>query len=127
VQIAALAAASLLAVIAVFQIALALGARWGAGAWGGRYPGRLPARLRVISGVVALLVYPALALVVLEAGGVSSLDWVPEVGEIGMWVLAGLFTFGGLLNFVSRSRTERMWGPVSLVIAVCCAVIATGF
>ncbi len=42
-----------------------------------------------------------------------------------MWILATLFTVGAVANLVSPSRAERMWGPVSLVIAVCSAVVAT--
>jgi hypothetical protein len=32
---------------------------------------------------------------------------------------------GALANFASRSKRERLWGPVSLAIAVCCGLIAT--
>jgi hypothetical protein len=41
-----------------------------------------------------------------------------------MWVLAGFFALGALANFASRSKRERLWGPVSLAIAVCCGLIA---
>jgi hypothetical protein len=41
-----------------------------------------------------------------------------------MWVLAGFFTLGALANLASRSKVERIWGPISLIVAVCCAVIA---
>ncbi|HET9880007.1 MAG TPA: hypothetical protein VFQ81_11990 [Candidatus Limnocylindria bacterium] len=44
----------LLAVIAMFQLALAAGAPLGAMAWGGGHPGVLPPRLRVASAVVGV-------------------------------------------------------------------------
>jgi hypothetical protein len=41
-----------------------------------------------------------------------------------MWILAGFFSLGTLANLASRSRIERLWGPVSAVVAVCCAILA---
>jgi hypothetical protein len=125
VDTAAIVAALLIAVVAVFQIALALGAPARRAAWGGRHEGKLPTGLRVASGIAGVLFYPAVILIVLQTGGVIDLDPVP-VGATGMWVLAGLFTVGALMNFVSRSNVERVWGPVSLAIAACCAVLAAG-
>ncbi len=104
---------------------LALGAPWGVAAWGGQHPGRLPARLRIASAVAALVVYPAIALVVLDASGGADLHLV-EGGSARtwMWVIAGFFGLGTLANAVSRSRPERGWAPVALGIAVSAAVIA---
>jgi hypothetical protein len=28
------------------------------------------------------------------------------------------------MNFLSRSAAERVWGPVALVISVCCGIVA---
>ena len=123
-EIAAWVAAALLAVLTVFQLALALGAPAGSAAWGGGYPGVLPTRLRVSSALVAIFVYPPMALVILDSGGAISIGW--DVNRLWMWVLTGLFALGTLSNFASRSRVERYWAPVSLVIAICCAIIATG-
>jgi hypothetical protein len=41
-----------------------------------------------------------------------------------MWVLFGFFVLGTLTNAASRSRIERIWAPVNLILAVCCLVIA---
>ena len=123
---AATVAAALIAVVALFQIALALGAPMGSAAWGGQNPGRLPTGLRVASGIVGILVYPILVVLVLEAGGVIDLDRVPDLGSTGMWVVTGLFTLGVMANLVSRSKPERIWAPVSLVIAICCGIVASG-
>jgi hypothetical protein len=43
-----------------------------------------------------------------------------------MWVLTAFFAVGALANFVSRSIIERIWGPVTLGLAVCCGLIARG-
>lgn len=123
-EVAAWIAVGLIAVVAVFQLALALGAPAGAAAWGGNYSGVLPTRLRVASGFVAIFFYPVLSLFILDSAGV--IDIGIDINSLWLWVFAGLFLLGALANFASRSKVERWWGPVSLVIAICCGVIALG-
>jgi hypothetical protein len=123
---AAIVASALLGVTMLFQIGLALGAPWGAAAWGGRHRGVLPTRLRAASALVAVLVYPALALMILVNAGVIEMPGLPVVGRAAMWALTGLFALGALANFISPSRVERLWGLVSAAIAVCCGLIAVG-
>lgn len=123
-DVAAVVAAVLLGVVTAFQLALALGAPWGAAAWGGSYPGVLPGRLRLASGFVAVFFYPPITLLILDSGGVLDIGW--NVGRLWLWVLAGVFALSALANVASRSKVERLWAPVSLAIAVCCAIIATG-
>ena len=125
-ELAAIVAVLLLAVIAVFQLALALGAPWGRAAWGGQHEAVLPTRLRIASGVAAVIVYPTVILLVLASSGLVRADRLQGNGAVAMWFLTGLFAIGALLNLASRSRVERGWGPVSLVIAACCAMIALG-
>ena len=123
-NLATILAVVLLGIVSVFQIALALGALLGYAAWGGIHEGALPGKLRVASGVTGLAVYPVIGLYVLASAGLIEADWMPGTGKTGMWILAGVFTLGTLANLVSRSKRERVWGPVSLVIAVCCGIIA---
>jgi hypothetical protein len=125
-KVAAVVAACLLGVIAVFQLALALGMPPRRMAWGGQYEGKLPTGLRVASAVAGLVIYPLATLLILEAADVTDFEVVPDVGPIGMWVFTGLFAFGALLNLVSRSKAERVWAPVSMGIAVCCGIVAAG-
>lgn len=126
-ETAALVASVLIAVVAVFQIALAFGAPARHAAWGGAHEGKLPTRLRVASGIAGLFFYPALIILVLIGGGVieTSTD-VVLVRPVTFWTLTGLFILGALANFASRSKVERWWGPVSLGTAVCLAIIAIG-
>jgi hypothetical protein len=126
VTVAGLVAGALLAVLILFQLALAAGAPLGSAAWGGQNPGVLPRRLRIASAVVAIAVYPILLLVIMAAGGVISDDWLPVDPTIAAWILAGFFALGAVVNAVSRSRPERIWAVVSAVLAVCCVVIALG-
>jgi hypothetical protein len=122
-QIAAIVAVVVLGVITIFQLALALGVPWGAAAWGGSHSGVLPGRLRVASAVVGLVVYPLIALLILATAGLINVD-VPGSGPTAMWFLTGFFTLGAIANFASRSKVERIWGPVTLVLAISTAVIA---
>lgn len=124
-KIAAIVGVTLLAVVVVFQIALAVGAPLGKAAWGGRHEGVLPKRLRIASGFAALLVYPLIILVVLDSASLIDMTFLPGNGEAVMWVLCGLFSLGGLANVASRSTVERYWAPVSVAIAVCCAIVAS--
>ena len=124
VEAAAFVAYVLLGALAVLQIALAAGAPLGHFAWGGKYR-VLPRGLR-IAGAVSVLVYALFAWII--AGAVASLDrfgdYIPETPP-GIWVLAGYFGLGVVVNLVSRSRPERfVMTPVAAVLCGCCLLIA---
>lgn len=123
-KFAAIAAVTLLSIVDIFQIALALGAPLGKAAWGGRHEGILPMRLRIASGVAGLVVYPVIIVAVLDVGFLDG-DLLPVNGASVMWILAALFAAGALANLASRSPIERLWAPLSLAIAGCCAFIAS--
>jgi hypothetical protein len=123
-RVAGIVAVVLLAVVEVFQIALAFGAPLGKASWGGKHDGVLPTRLRIASGVAAVIVYPLIILLVLAASGLIDSSLTEGTRRVGMWVLTALFVLGALSNFVSRSKIERTWGPISLGVAVCCGLIA---
>jgi hypothetical protein len=120
----ALALTAILALLALFQLTLILGAPLGHFAWGGRHR-VLPARLRVGS-AISILVYGLIDLIAWDR--VGALDVVPEpLSEIGMWVVFAYFTLGIAMNAISRSRPERYtMVPVSLVLAVLSFLIAAG-
>lgn len=123
--IAAIIMLVLLGVLIAFQLGLALGKPWGAMAYGGNWPGVLPKGLRINSGVFALVMYPIVALYVLDAGGLASFDWLPARSSV-IWVAGGFFLIGAVMNLVSRSKPERWWAPVSLALAICAGVLAFG-
>ena len=125
-ELAGIVAVVLLVVIAVFQAALALGAPWGEAAWGGQNPGVLPRNLRIASGIAAVVIYPLIILLVLAGAGLIDDGWVPVDITIVMWILAVLLTVGAVMNAISRSPRERLWAPVALIVAICCALIAIG-
>ncbi|WP_251364124.1 MULTISPECIES: hypothetical protein [unclassified Leucobacter] len=119
----AIAFVALLAVLALFQVALACGAPWGSFAWGGQHPGTLPLKYRVAS-AASLVVYATIAIIALDRADI--IDVLPEaIAAIGMWVVFGYLALGVLMNAISRSTRERwVMTPVALVLAVLACMIA---
>lgn len=111
--------------LVAFQIALALGAPWGAASYGGSNPGILPTRLRVVSSIFGFAVYPFVILFVMDVSGVADTGLADgDQNELWLWVLTGIFGLGALANFASRSKIERIWGPVSLILSISSWVLA---
>jgi hypothetical protein len=122
--VAAIALCVVLAVLAVFQVALIFGAPIGRFAWGGRHR-VLPTKLRIGS-AVSIVIYAIIALLALDRAGL--VDTVPEtVSTVGMWVVFAYFVLGIGMNAISRSKPERYtMVPVSLVLAVLSLLVALG-
>ncbi len=122
---AAIGAAAGFLVIAAFQLALAVGAPLGRAAWGGALE-RLPARLRIAS-AVAVGIWLVAAIVVLQRGGAALVSLPTAVASWGAWILVALLVIGAIMNFASSSPWERFgWGPLALILAVLCLIVATG-
>ena len=123
-MLAAWIVVAVLVVLAVFQIALALGAPWGAFAWGGQTK-VLPTSLRIGS-ACAVLLYAAIAVVVLDRAG--EIDVLSDgVAAASAWVVFGFAALSVLVNAVSRSKPERYtMTPLCVVFAVASFVVATG-
>ena len=104
-------ATGLLVVAAGFQASLALGAPWGAAAFGGGHPGVLPTSLRGTS-ATAVVVYSGLAYVV-WSGRMAA-----PVQRRTYAVLSGVFAVGTVMNAISPSMIERIiWTPVVGLLA----------
>lgn len=99
--------AVLFAPVAMFQIALAIGAPLGHHAWGGVHQGRLPLNFRINSGLAAIVLLFA-ASVVLAESTVISWSPVPEfLLTPTVWLLAGLMALNTAGNLASKSAFER--------------------
>lgn len=95
--------------VGLFQVALAVGAPWGAAAWGGANPGVLPVGFRVASGVSAVV-----------WAGVAAVAAGRLLGPVGRRRLllgaAAYSTLGVAMNAASPSGVERVvWVPATLV------------
>lgn len=104
-------ATALLGGVAAFQAALALGAPWGAYAWGGGTEGTLPVAQRLAS-AVAVPVYLGLAALVRRGPTTPSRRRVLRATSV-------LLGVGTALNAISPSSGERLlWTPVAASLAV---------
>jgi hypothetical protein len=123
VRSVALVVASGFAAIAVFQLALIVGAPLGRAAWGGDGT-VLPTSLRLAS-VVAIVVYGVGAGIILRRAGLP-IRWIsPRVARRGTWVLVVLLTVSAAGNFLSESPWERfLMAPTALLLGALTLVVA---
>lgn len=119
--ITGLLAAALLIGVAVFQAALARGAPYGHLAYGGRLvdgPGPLPRRMRRVSGANAGAL-TIMALLSLEASGLTHVGIPAGAERVLMWVVCGFMALNTLANLAARHPIERFgMGAVSLTLAI---------
>jgi hypothetical protein len=125
-QTAAIIMAIVQIVVALFQLALVLGAPMGEYAFGGQNPGKLPNRFRMAS-VFSFVVLVALAGHYFAQAGVFT-PVLPELPNSWVnWALVVFFTVGLVMNSISRSKKERqMWVPVLLLSVVLAIIVALG-
>ena len=118
--------AIVLIVVALFQLALVLGAPMGEYAFGGQNPGKLPTRFRIAS-AFSFAVLVALAGHYLAQAGVFT-PVLPELPTSWVnWALVAFFSVGLIMNSISRSKKERqMWVPVLLLSVVLAVIVALG-
>ncbi len=103
--------------VIAFQIALALGAPWGAYAMGGKYPGRYPPAMRITAIAQAVLLGLAVLVVLSDAGTIEpsvsrSFPWL-------IWIVVAFSAVSLVLNALTPSAGERrIWVPVAVVMLV---------
>ena len=109
--------------VVAFQLALALGAPWGAYAMGGAFPGRMPPPLRVAALIQAVLL-AALAVIVLAAAGLLDVPLIDDLPWL-IWVPVVVSGLAVVLNASTRSTGERrFWLPVAVVLLACSLGVA---
>lgn len=117
-------AASLISGVALFQIALALGAPLGAAAWGGAEAVLSPAR-RVSSGVAALVLILSALIVSGRAGLLTRTPGWMRVFRVGVWVLVVQMALNTLANLASSSPWERyLMSVLTLALCILCVGVA---
>jgi hypothetical protein len=121
--IAAVLAALILAGLVCFQLLLAAGVPLGHYAWGGAHR-VLPRTLRTAS-AVATFIYVLAAMIILEAATVIDVV-ASEFPRVAVWVLAGFFAVGVLMNAISRSVPERRMALVAMALSALSTVVALG-
>lgn len=124
-RVAATVALVLFALLIVFQLALALGAPWGRAAYGGQNTAVLPMQFRVAS-AVAVVVWAALALVVVRRAGLPV--WAPLPAAwlpVAVWIVVGLLVIAVVMNAITPSGLERaIWLPFTLLLLASTLTVA---
>ncbi|WP_309606581.1 hypothetical protein [Phenylobacterium sp.] len=106
---------ALTALVAVFQLALALGAPWGAVAMGGAFPGVYPPAMR-LAALFQILILGVVALVVFVRAGLVFPRW-RVAARWPAWVVVVLLAVGVVLNLITPSGLERLiWAPVAALL-----------
>jgi len=126
-ELAALAAAVLLGLVAIFQLALALGAPLGEATMGGRarhVDGVLapPYRLAALASGAILALAGA---IVLSRAGIVDIGLSEGVVAIGAWVVVGFSLLNTVTNLSGRHPLERRGlSSVTLVVAILAGCVA---
>lgn len=127
VETAAVAAAVLFGVVALFQVALALGIPWGAFAFGGRAvreDGTLPAAYRGASAVTAVVLV-LFAVVILTRGGVIGTSGDSTWVTVMSWAIVAFMAINTPMNLMGKHWIEKyVFGGITLVLVVLCAIVA---
>ena len=122
-QIFAYAACVILFLLALFQLALILGAPIGKYAWGGSHR-VLPTKLRIGSSI-SIGLYAIFGLIILHRAGVIAVINNDMVISVSAWIITAYFFIGVLMNGISRSMHERsLMTPVALLLAILSLLIA---
>ena len=123
----AIAAAVLFGAVALFQVALALGAPWGSFAYGGRAAredGTLPLTHRLSSAVAAaLLVF--FALVILVRGGAIGTSGDSTPVTVISWVIVAFMAINTAANLMGKHWVERyLFAGMTVVLVALCSTVA---
>lgn len=111
--------------VAVFQVALVLGAPLGELTLGGKFPGRLPGKIRILAMVQFVIILFFASIVASRAG--LAFAGMANFSRIGGWVVFGFFILGSLANLSSPSKKEQMiMGPLNIVALISSLVVALG-
>jgi hypothetical protein len=128
VELVAVSAAVLLCAVAVFQVALAVGAPWGEATLGGRaatVDGVLTFPFRLLAAISALVLVAAAGIILTRAGvidcgllGDSTVFWMT-------WGIVGFMALNTLGNASARHPVERwVMSSITLVVTIFCAIVA---
>ena len=115
----------LCSIMSIFQLLLAIGLPLGSFAYGGKY-NKLPNNLRIMS-IIAIGILVFASISVLARISVIPIFEDSIVFIIAMWIFAFYFTLNTLANVTSKSKSEqRTMTPLSLILAICCFIVAIG-
>ncbi len=111
-------------IVALFQVALALGAPWGAYAYGGARVGKLPVGFRINSVASAALMVAISGHYLAQLGVFTPL--LDQAGNLVVnWVLVGFTALAAVANNITRSQKERaVWGVPTILMFIAALFVA---
>ena len=110
--------------VALFQLAIVLGAPVGEYAYGGQHEGKLPTRYRITS-VISMLVMLALAGHYLAQIGLFAPLLGAEGNAIANWAFVGFFALSAVLNNITKSEKEkRVFGSITIAMLISAILVA---
>ena len=122
-RVAALLYAIVSAGVVAFQIALAVGAPWGAYAMGEAFPEQFPPSMRIAALIQAALLV-GMAAVVLARAELALPRW-SGISRWLVWVVVAFAAVSLVLNLITPSAGERaIWAPTALLMLISSVVVA---
>jgi len=110
--------------VALFQLAIVLGAPVGEYAYGGKYQGVLPKKFRLVS-VVSLLLMLAITGHYLAQIGFFTPLFGGQFNTLANWSLVGFFAIAALMNNITRSEKEkRVFGSITIAMLLSAILVA---
>ena len=120
---AALVFGFFIAVVAIFQLALAVGVPWGNVAMAGKFPGRFPPAMRVVA-FVQVFVLLFLGAIVWTRAGMVFPQWY-VASEQYIWGVVAFGGLGSIINLITPIKWERIiWAPVAGILLVSSLIVA---
>ncbi|GGO08334.1 hypothetical protein [Saccharibacillus kuerlensis] len=117
--------AFLIAVVVIFQAALALGAPWGEYAMGGKFPGKYPLQMRIAC-LVQIVILIGVGLIVLSRADQVLTGW-SAFADKAIWFAVAFSVVATIMNLMTRSVWERrIWAPVSGLMLLTSLGVALG-
>ncbi len=110
--------------LALFQLAIVLGAPLGEYAFGGQNPGVLPVRLRIASFFSFVLALGISGHYLAQLGVLNPL-LDADLNSLVNWFLVGFASLAALMNNITRSDKEkRLWGSTTIAMLLAAVTIA---
>ena len=110
------------AVLVGYQMALALGAPWGAASMGGKFLGVYPPKMRILAVLNALVI--AFMAAVVSAFSGHAFAFLEPLANWAIWIVVGFYGLSILANIATPSKVERIWAPVALLQTVASLYLA---
>ena len=120
---AALVFGFFIAVVAIFQLALAAGVPWGSVAMAGKFPGQFPPPMRAVA-FVQTFVLIFLGAIVWTRAGIIFPQWYFASEKLILGVVV-FGVFGLIMNLITPIKWERIiWAPVAAILLISSLIVA---